>query len=416
MAERELYPDGEQRRRIMDFIMAAGQTLLENGAEVFRVEQTMEIMAASFHLREFHVYVLTNGIFASAGTAEMSEVRNVPTRTTHLGRVAAVNQLSRQIASGEVDTIDVAETRLAQARCIPFPKDWVQLAAGMGGAFCFALIFGGDLKAGLAAAAAGVAANANLLFCGRHGVGGGFRTISTAALITLCCILGCSLLGTEASHAIIGTLMILTPGIAFTMGNPGLCAGRLPVRHHPDDRRAAHCGQHRHRCRPCAEPLCLFEGGGRGMTELLFTGEQLGRLALQFLLAGAGTLSFAILFACPRRTLPYCGLVGAVGWLVYEIAELFGMEAFAASLLAVIPLTLLARILAMTLRAPVTVFLLTGIFPLVPGAGIYYSAYYFIQGDNALALANGISTFKIAVALAVGIALVLGIPLPQKRR
>ena len=43
------------------------------------------------------------------------------------------------------------------------------------------------------------------------------------------------------------------------------------------------------------------------MTELLFTGEQLGRLALQFLLAGAGTLSFAILFACPRRTLPYCG-------------------------------------------------------------------------------------------------------------
>ena len=144
------------------------------------------------------------------------------------------------------------------------------------------------------------------------------------------------------------------------------------------------------------------------MTELLFTGEQLGRLALQFLLAGAGTLSFAILFACPRRTLPYCGLVGAVGWLVYEIAELFGMEAFAASLLAVIPLTLLARILAMTLRTPVTVFLLTGIFPLVPGAGIYYSAYYFIQGNNALALANGISTFKIAVALAVGIALVLG--------
>ena len=189
MAERELYPDGEQRRRIMDFIMAAGQTLLENGAEVFRVEQTMEIMAASFHLREFHVYVLTNGIFASAGTAEMSE-----------------------------NTIDEAETRLAQARCIPFPKDWVQIAAGMGGAFCFALIFGGDLKAGLAAAAAGVAANAYLLFCGRHGVGGGFRTISTAALITLCCILGCSLLGTEASHAIIGTLMILTPGIAFTMG------------------------------------------------------------------------------------------------------------------------------------------------------------------------------------------------------
>ena len=41
MNSRDHFPDEELRRRIMDFIMAAGQTLLENGAEVFRVEQTM---------------------------------------------------------------------------------------------------------------------------------------------------------------------------------------------------------------------------------------------------------------------------------------------------------------------------------------------------------------------------------------
>ena len=127
MDSRELYPSDEQRRRIMDFIMAAGETLLENGAEVFRVEQTMEIMARSFHLREFHVYVLTNGIFASAGTAEIAEVRNVPVRTTHLGRVAAVNALSREIAAGGV-TLDEAEHRLADARRVPFPKGKTQLA------------------------------------------------------------------------------------------------------------------------------------------------------------------------------------------------------------------------------------------------------------------------------------------------
>ena len=38
MNSREVFPDEELRRRIMDFTMAAGQTLLENGAEVFRVE------------------------------------------------------------------------------------------------------------------------------------------------------------------------------------------------------------------------------------------------------------------------------------------------------------------------------------------------------------------------------------------
>lgn len=53
-----------------------------------------------------------------------------------------------------------------------------------------------------------------VLRAARRGAG---STISTAALITLCCILGCGLLGTEPSHAIIGT-RCPDPGIAFTMG------------------------------------------------------------------------------------------------------------------------------------------------------------------------------------------------------
>lgn len=149
------------------------------------------------------------------------------------------------------------------------------------------------------------------------------------------------------------------------------------------------------------------------MTELLLTSEQIGQLVAQFFLAGAGTLSFAILFACPKHTLPYCGLVGAVGWFVYELAVLFGLEAFAASLLAVIPLTLLARIFAIALKTPVTIFLLTGIFPLVPGAGIYYTAYYFLQGEQELFASKGGETFKVALALALGIALVCSLPLPS---
>ncbi len=180
------------------------------------MEQTMETMARSFHLREFHVYVLTNGIFASAGTAEISEVRNVPVRTTHLGRVAAVNQLSRQIAAGGI-TIDEPRAALFW-RGHPLPQKMIlQLAfrAVRGVLFCHDVRrqpaqCAGSCRAGLA--------SWYLLWCGRHEVPGGFQKISTAALITLVCILLCNLLHTSASHAIIGTLMILTPGIAFTMG------------------------------------------------------------------------------------------------------------------------------------------------------------------------------------------------------
>lgn len=142
--------------------------------------------------------------------------------------------------------------------------------------------------------------------------------------------------------------------------------------------------------------------------------EQISHLLVQFLLAGVGTLCFGVLFAIPRHTRFTCALTGAVGWGVYALAVLLGADTMAASLIAVIPLTLLARFLAIAQRAPVTVFLLSGIFPLVPGAGIYYTAYYFIQGDSARSLFHGFDTLKIAAALALGISLVLSLPLPRQ--
>ena len=61
-----------------------------------------------------------------------------------------------------------------------------------------------------------------------------------------------------------------------------------------------------------------------------------------------------------------------------------------------------------------TIFLLPGIFPLVPGAGIYYTAYYFLQGKQELFASKGVETFKVALALALGIALVCSVPLPSR--
>ena len=41
MNSREVFPDEELRRRIMDFIMAAGQTLLENGADLRSIQEML---------------------------------------------------------------------------------------------------------------------------------------------------------------------------------------------------------------------------------------------------------------------------------------------------------------------------------------------------------------------------------------
>ena len=77
--------------------------MLANGGEVFRAQDTMEIMARSFGIVDFHVYVLTNGIFASAQNGTVSAVRHVPAVSTNLGHVEAINAISRRVADGELD-------------------------------------------------------------------------------------------------------------------------------------------------------------------------------------------------------------------------------------------------------------------------------------------------------------------------
>ena len=134
-----------------------------------------------------------------------------------------------------------------------------------------------------------------------------------------------------------------------------------------------------------------------------------------FVVAGIATIGFGITFQMPRRHYLACGLTGAVGWMVYIFGvELFSMSPAVATLVATLPLTACARFFSVRHKAPVTIFLLPGIFPLVPGAGIYYTAYYFLRDDRTLFLNKGVETLKIALAMALGIALVCSLPLPGR--
>ncbi len=131
---------------------------------------------------------------------------------------------------------------------------------------------------------------------------------------------------------------------------------------------------------------------------------------LQTGVAFVSTIAFAIIFHTPRREWLYAGLTGGAGWLLYLIASGMGGGVVFASFFATLALAWLSRVFSFSRMAPVTVFLICGIFPLVPGAGIYYTGYYFFMGSNAQALDKGLETIKIAVAIALGIGIVLSMP------
>ena len=74
-----------------------------------------------------------------------------------------------------------------------------------------------------------------------------------------------------------------------------------------------------------------------------------------------------------------------------------------ATFFSILAMAFLSHILARIKKAPVTVFLIAGILPTVPGAGIYRTVYYLIQGDQALSTHYLISTLHTAGAIALAI-------------
>ena len=135
-------------------------------------------------------------------------------------------------------------------------------------------------------------------------------------------------------------------------------------------------------------------------------------MILQFLLAMAACASFAVLFGVPRDQFFFSSLTGALGWISYLIFCELGAGIVFASLYATFFLTILSRFFAALRKNPVTLYLVTGIFTLVPGAGIYYTSYYFIMNDMSSCTAKGMETFKIAGAISVGI--IFGFSIPQR--
>jgi uncharacterized membrane protein YjjB (DUF3815 family) len=133
-------------------------------------------------------------------------------------------------------------------------------------------------------------------------------------------------------------------------------------------------------------------------------------IILEAIVAMFATISFAILFNAPKKEVVYCGLTGALGWVVYYGMTQRELNSVLAALTATFCLTILARCFAVVRKSPVTVYLLPGIFPLVPGAGIYYIAYYLFTGNTEMSGFKGLETLEIAGAIVFGIIFGFGIP------
>ena len=128
----------------------------------------------------------------------------------------------------------------------------------------------------------------------------------------------------------------------------------------------------------------------------------------QFVAAFIGTVAFGYLFGIPAAYYLYCGLCGSVAWGVYILP--FWSSDVVASFFASLVAAFLARLFAVWKRCPVTIFLISGLIPLVPGVGLYWTFYYLVTNQLEQMSSTGLTAVKSACTIVVGIVFVFEIP------
>lgn len=206
-------------KEILALAVETGDALLRNGAEVYRVEDTVMHILEAYEIEDYDVYVLSNGIFASANEDKddaCSMIRHVPLGSTHLGRVAALNQLSREICAQECSLQD-AWTRLDACKSIPYSKQHVRVFFCGLGCGCFGYLFGGTPLDGVIAFFVGMLLQLFLDLLKRGKNSEFITNILGSAFVTLLALILLAVgIPIHYDKIIIGAIMPLVPGIALT--------------------------------------------------------------------------------------------------------------------------------------------------------------------------------------------------------
>lgn len=134
--------------------------------------------------------------------------------------------------------------------------------------------------------------------------------------------------------------------------------------------------------------------------------------ALHTIAAFIATFAFCILFSVPPKQYIFCGICGGASWLVYCIFDGVTGPVYA-TFFASLVIVFMSRIMAIVRKCPVSVFLITGIIPLVPGSAVYYMAYYFFMDDIPKAGEYLFLTVKLASAIVMGIVCVFALPIKR---
>jgi len=387
---------------LLDMATDLGYELAMAGAETFRVEESIQRVMAAYGV-EAEVFAIPNYLMVSITDESghpITRMRRIGSHGNDLDAVEKYSSLSRAFCNR---TPDPAEGKRwfslvrEKLSCYSLPVQYFGFFIGAAG---HALFFGGDWKDFFCSGICGMLVGFVNQFLARRKANQFFSTIASAFLMALLAYAMGGLGLTQNPDAVtIGALMILVPGLLFTNAMRDIIYGDT------------NSGLNR-----CVQVVLIAMGIALGTasawklatlcwgTPSSTAGIQYSFL-LQCLFAFIGCMGFVIQFNIHGKGTPLCALGGALTWAVYLLALEAGGSELTAYFWSALFSSLYSEIMARIRKVPAIMYLVISIFPIIPGAGAYYTMNYAVRGEMELFASRGMFTAAIAGIMAVGILL-----------
>ena len=274
----------------------------------------------------------------------------------------------------------------------------VYLVAHFLAAFGFSFLFGANFVDGLCSGLCGVAVGLVNKLMQNLGANLFFRTIAASfPMALLAYALQALGLAHNPDSITIGALMLLVPGLLITNAMRDIIYGDT------------NSGINRLVQVLLIAAAIVLGTGAAWKCAVLLWGTPSSTPAIDYALwahwlpCAIGCIGFGILFNIHGPGLLLCVLGGVLSWSVYILVYRHTGNDFSGYLFSTLFAAFYAEAMARIRKYPAISYLLVSIFPMIPGAGVYYTMRHAVEGDMALFASTGMHTAAIAGILAVGI-------------
>lgn len=216
--------------RILNIAETAGKIILENGGEVYRVEETIAIICSTYSINVVESFVTPSVVMISIKDKDgnpITFIKRIKNRTINFKKIDKVNSLSRKIFK-EKPPLETIEKELADIDQTDAYSDKKVIFFSGVITGCFTIIFGGAIPDFIVSFILGCVIRLTVMSLSKIEMNDFFVNILGGGLATFVALM-CSLIGLtqNTNEIIIGSIMLLVPGLSITNGLRDTIAGDL---------------------------------------------------------------------------------------------------------------------------------------------------------------------------------------------